>query len=416
MTRYHAKCLKLARGKVKETETFTCPICDYRVKIPRDAARPKLDDLQQWQEELPELPFQPEEEELLNTIVDKAQAFRDFLTQYTNGNQLCRTSEEMPEMLFYLRKIEGAEVLLSYETNIFRQELHKWRPIAPQAPPIIDTSLSTRKPRPTKQQKLMKELGVEKPEDLPPHLRTKQYIRKKLTESFVTGPLLPKPSQGSPSASGSVHGQGQMTNRSNTPTGMPRQASTGNPPTNGNFDNAFLPAPLGGSTPFSNAFGDAGTSSYPARTPSPMFSPAASQPPESLRDPMNPNPFSGGPDAARRSHSRSLFEPGLGLDDDIRNGLAKAPSPGPANADLAPAGFSSPAGEYEMFMEMTGHDPDAQTDGPPAMEHEPSAASDELEAMRSMGDHAAGTDGEGEPGPEVSNTFDDFLNNNEEQN
>ena len=44
---------------------FTCPICDWRVKIPRDAARPKLEDLQAWQDELQDLPFQPEEEELL---------------------------------------------------------------------------------------------------------------------------------------------------------------------------------------------------------------------------------------------------------------------------------------------------------------------------------------------------------------
>ena len=125
--RYHAKCLKLARGKVKETEMFTCPICDWRVKIPRDAARPKLEDLLAWQDEVADLPFQPEEEPLLNGIVGKAQAFRNFLAQYTNGNQLCRTIEEMPEMLFYLRKMEGAEVLLSYETNLFRQDLHKWQ-------------------------------------------------------------------------------------------------------------------------------------------------------------------------------------------------------------------------------------------------------------------------------------------------
>jgi histone demethylase JARID1 len=91
-----------------------------------------------------------EEEELLKRIVDKAQAFRDFLGHYINGNQLCRTSEVMAEILFYLRKIEGAEVFWEYETNQFRQELHKWQPIAPEAPPLLNASLSTRKPRPTK--------------------------------------------------------------------------------------------------------------------------------------------------------------------------------------------------------------------------------------------------------------------------
>ena len=97
----------------------------------------------------------------MKRIVSKAQAFRDFLQQFTNGNQICRTSEEMPIMLFYLRKLEGAEVLLTYETNSFRQELHKWQPIATEPPPVLEKYLSTRKPRPTKLQKAMKAMGAE---------------------------------------------------------------------------------------------------------------------------------------------------------------------------------------------------------------------------------------------------------------
>ena len=62
---YHGKCLKIARGKVKEDDKYTCPVCDHRVKIPRDATRPKLEDLQSWQDELETLPFQAEEEETL---------------------------------------------------------------------------------------------------------------------------------------------------------------------------------------------------------------------------------------------------------------------------------------------------------------------------------------------------------------
>ena len=62
---------------------------------------------------------------------------------------------------------------------------------------------------------------------------------------------------------------------------------------------------------------------------------------------------------------------------------------------------------------MTGHDPDTQTEGPAAMEHEPSQASEELEAMQSIGENGTGGDGDGdgdgEPGPEVSSTFDEFL-------
>lgn len=176
-SRYHGKCLKIARGKVKEFDKYTCPICDWRQKIPRDAARPKLEDLLDWQAEIAGLPFQPDEEEILDNIVNQASSFRDFLQGFTNA--ACTTTEEVPTLIFYLRKIEGAEVLLAYETNFFRQEIHKWAPVAPQAPPILEQSLSTRKPRPTKQQKIMAQLGVDRPEDLPEHLRAKHMTAKR---------------------------------------------------------------------------------------------------------------------------------------------------------------------------------------------------------------------------------------------
>ena len=122
--RYHGKCLKIARGKVKKDDKYTCPICDYRHKIPRDAARPELKDLQIWQDKIPTLPFQPEEEETLDSIIDHSTKFREYIAQYINPNLL--SSEKLITQRFYLRKLEGAEILLSDETNFFRQELHKW--------------------------------------------------------------------------------------------------------------------------------------------------------------------------------------------------------------------------------------------------------------------------------------------------
>lgn len=171
--RYHGKCLKIARGKVKEDDNYTCPICDYRVKIPRDAARPKLEDLIDWQAEIPGLPFQPEEEAILEEIISTAKAFRDAMRPYINP--VMTNPEEVTSQRFYLRKIEGAEILLSFETNFFRQELHKWAPVAPNPPPVLEQSLSTRKPRPTKQQKLMAQHNVNSPEELPLQFRTKPY-------------------------------------------------------------------------------------------------------------------------------------------------------------------------------------------------------------------------------------------------
>ncbi|CAG8940633.1 unnamed protein product [Penicillium salamii] len=201
---YHGKCLKIARGKVKEFDKYTCPICDWRQKIPRDAARPKLEDLQDWHAEIATLPFQPEEEEVLESIINQATAFRDFLHGFTNA--ACTTTEEVPTLIFYLRKIEGAEVLLTSETNFFRQEIHKWAPVAPEPPPILDQSLSTRKPRPTKQQKMMAQLGVNRPEDLPEHLRPKHLgvTKRKSVDVSQQPPQNPPPSlQPAPTTSSS---------------------------------------------------------------------------------------------------------------------------------------------------------------------------------------------------------------------
>ena len=132
------------------------------------------------------LPFRPDEEAGLETVINQACAFRDFLQSFTNSPRT--TTEEVPTLLFYLRKIEGGEVLLAYETNFFRQELHKRAPVASEPPPILEHSLSTRKPRPSKHQKIMAQLGVEREEELPPHLRPRQFhhYKRKSTESRPT--------------------------------------------------------------------------------------------------------------------------------------------------------------------------------------------------------------------------------------
>lgn len=193
--RYHYKCLKIARGKVKEDDKYTCPICDWRMKIPRDAARPKLEDLTGLTDEIPHLPFQPEEEDVLNRIIDNAQSFRDHIAKLCNP--ILSTEAEVETQRFYLRKLEGAEVLLSYETNFFRQELHKWCPVAPEAPPILEVSLSTRKPRPTKLQKMLAEYGVDNPDDLPEHAKGKaNSLRRKAANAEAAAAAAHNPSGG----------------------------------------------------------------------------------------------------------------------------------------------------------------------------------------------------------------------------
>jgi histone demethylase JARID1 len=187
LCRYHGKCFKIARGKVREDDGYTCPICDYRVKIPRDAARPKLEDLENWHADLEDLPFQPEEEDILNKIVGRARAFRDYLATTVMANRdMGSTPDDLPNQRFYLRKIEGAEVLLVEETNFLRSEVHKWAPIAPNPPEMITVSKSTRKPRPTKAERLaaIHQCSVrELPFELQP-----RHVKKQLQQETTKGP------------------------------------------------------------------------------------------------------------------------------------------------------------------------------------------------------------------------------------
>lgn len=188
---YHGKCLKIARGKIKDDDKYICPICDHRVKIPRDAARPKLEDLQAWWSEIPTLPFQPEEEDVLESIITHGQNFRDYVQQYINP--VMSNPDELTTQRFYLRKLEGADILLADESNFFRKELHKWAPVGPEPPEDIEVSLSTRKPRPTKVQKLMIEYGVTNPDDLPDHLKPKHQQKKR--QSLQQGQQSPSHSE-----------------------------------------------------------------------------------------------------------------------------------------------------------------------------------------------------------------------------
>lgn len=133
--------------------------------------------MQNWHSEIEALPFQPEEEQTLFDTIDTAENFRDYIRPFLNP--LTVTPEEVSTLRFYLRKVEGADLLLSEETNFLRQEMHKWAPVAPIAPPIIEQSGSTRKARPTKIQKIMTRLGITDPEELPEEHKPKQPAKRK---------------------------------------------------------------------------------------------------------------------------------------------------------------------------------------------------------------------------------------------
>ncbi|OAA65964.1 phd transcription factor [Niveomyces insectorum RCEF 264] len=258
---YHGKCLKIARGKVKEDDLYTCPICDWRIKIPRDAARPDLESLISLFNEIPSLPFQPEEEQILGEIIQGAMDFRNKIAVYLDPD-LTSESDALKQR-FYLRKIEGAEILLTRETNFLRQVLHKRFPIAPDPPPLIEESKSTRKPRPTKLQKMMAQYQVDDPEDLPEmvKLRANSTRRKMLnagsaaeaaTASFrSSGPIVPLAPAG---ASGGGHKDSNV-GTSLTHSGQQRTIGSASPPHPFASGSASAPASASASASVSDSHG-----------------------------------------------------------------------------------------------------------------------------------------------------------------
>jgi histone demethylase JARID1 len=149
---YHGKCLKVAKKDVKGDNKYVCPICDWRIQIPRPSHRPKLEDMQELERDARLLPFQVSELDKLQVITATAQKFRERLQPFLAA-YLVLTSAELPTLRFYLRKLEGAEVLLHAETNFFRRKIHEFHPIAPTPPPTIAESKSTKKPRLSKKKR-----------------------------------------------------------------------------------------------------------------------------------------------------------------------------------------------------------------------------------------------------------------------
>ena len=270
------------------------------------------------------------------------------------------TPEEVTTQRFYLRKIEGADILLAFETNFFRQELHKWAPVAPEPPPILEISLSTRKPRPTKQMKMMAQLGIDNPDDLPQQFKAKQYQFKSRKSSDAQSTKAPQPLQPAP----------QFMRGSDTPGSLSHSASIGatvgsrghsqrlpQPISTGHSDpaySAYFPtmSPQSGqphgdfgnpSPPFTWQNRSLNPNQSPALVNSPIFRPAT--PTQGSAPPLDPSLFSPTTHQFAASALRAVTaapSPGSLLSP-LRDTYGPGPSSSGANMDSIFADFTTDA-------------------------------------------------------------------------
>jgi hypothetical protein len=89
LSRHHCKCLKTAPSKIKHVDNYSCPICDSRVKILRDAARPKLENLQDWAEEIYDTDLDLKRSQNCGLVES------DFVVAWVNDNGGCRRLPEV---------------------------------------------------------------------------------------------------------------------------------------------------------------------------------------------------------------------------------------------------------------------------------------------------------------------------------
>ncbi|KAK9446984.1 PLU-1-like protein-domain-containing protein [Limtongia smithiae] len=130
---YHNRCLKIPRGALKQAEFYLCPICDpEHARIHRDSHRATLAELQQWLASATSntpLPLYPDELGVLTRIVECATKFERFVNSITlaTAGKVQQAAgvdglseEDVYVLKFYLRKLEGAEVVLPPQTEFLK--------------------------------------------------------------------------------------------------------------------------------------------------------------------------------------------------------------------------------------------------------------------------------------------------------
>jgi hypothetical protein len=148
--RYHMKCLRINKKKFDQNEGWDCPICDWHKEIPRSASRPSLKELKEWVKSADDLPFLPDELAVVKKIIEGAEAWISSIQPFIRGEP--PATHSLSKCRFYLRKLEGAEIFLPREYNLFRRAAHTLSGLTTSPPPLIPESRlikkRTKKPKP----------------------------------------------------------------------------------------------------------------------------------------------------------------------------------------------------------------------------------------------------------------------------
>lgn len=133
---YHSSCMRVSKKKAKQNLGYLCPVCDSSLDVPRVAGmkRPPLDKVRTLLANLQALalPLYTETAHLydiVKVVSELEQKLNDYLSQHS---QVAYTTEDVSELKFYLRKLEGMDVQLKSQRDFIRAKVDELAPHKPK--------------------------------------------------------------------------------------------------------------------------------------------------------------------------------------------------------------------------------------------------------------------------------------------
>ncbi|KAG5357849.1 Jumonji/ARID domain-containing protein 2 [Yarrowia sp. B02] len=132
---YHSKCLKNAGVKTRSQEEFICHICDNHVPTQWKDYKPSLEEIEEVFKQSHSLPLQCPEVILLQHVIQKAGEVKEKLEiQVIRGKDPKTSDLSAEEARYYLRRLEGVDLVIPSLVDFFRQLVWLKDPVGSKPP------------------------------------------------------------------------------------------------------------------------------------------------------------------------------------------------------------------------------------------------------------------------------------------
>ncbi|KAF9576363.1 hypothetical protein EC968_009337 [Mortierella alpina] len=132
---YHGTCVRLTKREASAKSNYICPVCNLSLVIRRDRPRPTLDMVASCFEDGIGLRFFTPEVLVLGAIVDMAKAFQNRVDRFLEQDPI--TTDHIPQVKAFLRKIEGMDVELTAQRDALRSHILRLCPGSMPTPGVM---------------------------------------------------------------------------------------------------------------------------------------------------------------------------------------------------------------------------------------------------------------------------------------